>query len=84
MMASTSTASTVFSSISPKPSHNVNDLKNLLDITITSNVTNYLLWAQSFTMFVVSQKKKHIFDAPLPSDSASYNDWVAADACVMI
>lgn len=45
-----------------KPSYNVSHLKNMLAITIKLNNTNYLLWAQSFIMFVISRKKKkHIF-----------------------
>lgn len=53
----TSDDSIVTSSTPPEISHH-NDLKHWLFITIKLNGTNYLLRAQSFTKFVVSQKRK--------------------------
>lgn len=71
-----------------KPSYNVNDLKNILVITIKLNNMNYLLWVQSFIIFVISQKKKkkkkkkRIFNNSA-AESDGYDDWATVEAYVM-
>jgi len=49
--------------------------KHFFATTVKLNGTNYLLWAQSFRLFVGSQKKlKHLTQDPLAKGIAIYDD----------
>jgi len=57
--------------------------KQLFATTVKLN-GNYLLWAQSFHLFVGSQKKlKHLAEDPPAKGTSAYDHWVASDFSVM-
>ena len=48
------------------------------------NGTNYLLWSQSFEIFIVAHRKlKHLTQPPPDSKDAAYEDWCVDDAAIV-
>ena len=58
--------------------------KHLFTSTVKLNGNNYLLWAQSFHLFVGSQQKQqHLIDDLSAKDSPAYADWAVSDCSMM-
>jgi len=59
-------------------------LKSLAATIVKLNGTNYLIWAQSFRLFVGAQKKmKHLTNALSNTQDSECADWLADDYCVI-
>ena len=57
-----------------------NAIKNLMATTVKLNGNNYLLWAQSFKLFIGAQQKvQHLTDDPPNFNDPTYEDSLASD-----
>jgi len=66
--------------------HTLNSVtfKHLFATSVKLSGNNYLLWAQSFCLFVGSHKKQqHLTDDPPAKDTLAYADWVASECSAM-
>ena len=59
-------------------------LKNLSGTSAKLNGKNYLLWAQSFEMFLaVHHKIKHLTEPPPNAKDSTYEDWFEDDLAIV-
>ena len=59
-------------------------IKNLSGTSEKLNGKNYLLWAQSFEMFLATHHKiKHSTQPPPNAKDSAYEDWFADDSTVV-
>jgi len=80
MCEDTSSSSTLITS----PAVGMFDPKTILGTTVKLNGSNYLLWAQTFRIFISAQNKlAHLLQPPPADIDSTYETWFSGDYCVM-
>ena len=58
--------------------------KAIMGTTVKLNGFNYLLWAQSFRIFIgIQNKLAYLLDPPSATTVTTWETWLSGDYCVM-